>query len=187
MTFAICFAAAKRLAVRRGDRDGATRFGGAADTGAILTNYHVFRHFRRGTVRRDNRRGGAFVFRDIGGGSDKRLAISLRRIQRNDKLSVAVSDGAAKYGVVTVTDSDRCPGFRLTAYGQTIGRHDKTVRCRRLVLSGAFSVSTGPLFAALSVTLMLNVSPLIFAGLIPIEKVPSSPAVPLPSVFPGCL
>lgn len=42
MTFAICFAAAKRLAVRRGDRDGATRFGGAADTGAILTNYHVF-------------------------------------------------------------------------------------------------------------------------------------------------
>ncbi|CEV37247.1 Uncharacterised protein [Salmonella enterica subsp. enterica serovar Typhi] len=31
---------------------------------------------------------------------------------------------------------------------------------------------------------MLNVSPLIFAGLIPIEKVPSSPAVPLPSVFP---
>lgn len=62
MTFAICFAAAKRLAVRRGDRDGATRFGGAADTGAILTNYHVFWHFRRGTVRRDNRRGGAFVF-----------------------------------------------------------------------------------------------------------------------------
>lgn len=42
MTFAICFAAAKRLAVRRGNRDGATRFGGAADTGAILTNYHVF-------------------------------------------------------------------------------------------------------------------------------------------------
>lgn len=42
MTFAICFAAAERRAVRRGDRNGATRFGGAADTGAILTNYHVF-------------------------------------------------------------------------------------------------------------------------------------------------
>lgn len=130
MTFAICFAAAERRAIRRGDRDGATRFGGAADTSAILTNYHVFWHFRRGTVRRDNRRGGAFVFRDIGGGSDKRLAVSLRRIQRNDKLSVAVSDGAAKYGVATVADSDRCPGFRLTAYGQTVGRHDKAVRCR---------------------------------------------------------
>lgn len=72
MTFAIYFAATERRAVQRGDRDGATRFGGAADTGAILTNYHVFRHFWRGTVRRDDRRGGAFVVRDIGGGSDKR-------------------------------------------------------------------------------------------------------------------
>ncbi len=36
MTFAICFAAAAKRwrAVRRGDRDGATRFGGAANTGA---------------------------------------------------------------------------------------------------------------------------------------------------------
>ncbi|VDZ77312.1 Uncharacterised protein [Salmonella bongori] len=80
VTFAIRFAATERRAFRRGDRDGAARFGGAADTGAILTNYHVFRHFRRGTVRRDDRCGGAFVFRDIGSGSDKRLAVSLRGI-----------------------------------------------------------------------------------------------------------
>ncbi len=90
----------------------------------------VFRHFRRGVRPARYRRGGRFrFFRDIGGGSDKRLAkLVCRRIQRNDKCPFRRRRCQVRSSVAIVTVA-RLPPDRLR--GQTARRHDSRPKVSR--------------------------------------------------------
>ncbi len=149
--------------------------------------YHVFRHFRRGTVRRDIRRGGAFVFRDIGG-SDKRpplvCAVFSGTINCPLPLATALPSRVLLLSrIVTVAPASVLDRLRTASSVATVRSSESRRRSfiRRVQrLPDRYS-------RLLSVTLMLNVFAVNFRRRAnTYYSAPSSPAVPLPSVFPRC-